>query len=754
MAIKEGSENSNKAGADEPLSADVDTRLGVTTSQFVLIDDKDLTQDEMKDDLYRGVKAGDTVKVGELTGRGPDVRRPDPSGATTVENETEQNRDRKTLEDSERARLALQNNTVDPNAPAAPGERLDGIATAANPLGLTTGAPVATGTSAAPDLDPEEAARRGDYTALARIRLANQAREENEHIDVNGDGHIDGSRQAEFTSTMFSRDQYGGFKDPDGGYNDSFGGHYDTFGYKAQDGSYTNTSGESYNAKTNTFTDASGAPMKVPGAVTEIASTDRAAGADFVQFSAMAQADITNGTAPPNAPASRNGEAPVTVDGKAAAARAGGALSTSAPPTSERAQAVGAIGTAIQHNTRVHGGKPVPNWQLLPEAERLEWKLRQQYGAAEASVLSDQKRLLAFIKANQATPGANGKITGPAAATSASVPAVAAANSTAPSPEQPAFHEVSEAEVSKALNSQPIIHHHSDGTVDTARSSADKVEVASGTTWYADSKGGFWDQYGGYYDKTGAYWDTDGTYYSPDGKFSIDPKGATRWTDGSYTDTHGHTVDKDGNYVDFDGTRIKPPEGVDFKAQMIAADSKNERWTPPERPVPLATADTVLPSTMLKDIPFTFTRFPVVPVTPSVTLPDTKLSLTPPVVTAPSLTTGSAIASGLTLTPPSLIATDQKQDAAFKVDTSRFAQAQTCSATPTSSSTFSNLFGSVHDWLMGSNKPTQDTKYLNACTASSSSPLALNSGSLNLTVSPSLLTVDAKTTAAAPKPGL
>lgn len=583
--------------------------------------------------------------------------------------------------------------------------------------------------------DLEDAALRGDALAIARLKLAKQAREENEHIDVDDDGEHD-EPEPEILSTLFTRDEFGGFVAKDDDYYDSFGGHYDSFGYTAEDGSYTNTSGERYNAGTNEFKEKNGKTMEVPGAVTQMAAEDKTAGAEFLSMAEAEQHRIDSGANRGADPKAGLQQKPA-VNRAAASRREGGGQETGNTPTGKEAREVATIGTAMKQDDKHHGRHTKKDYEYLPEAERIQWRLRKELGERANQVLADHQKLLDYIHAHPAS-AADAKLG------AAATPADKGQAGAEAMPSE--FTAVSADVVAKTLHSQPAVHH-GDGA---KASSGDKVEAAASTTWYADKDGGYWDEFGGYYDKTGAYWDTDGTFYSADGKFNIDPKGGTHWTDGSYTDTHGHTVDKDGDYVDFDGTKVKPPEGVDFKKQMIEADQKGERWTPPERAAPLSAEDTRLPSTILDNLPFTFT--------PSLNLPPLQLQPQIPVA-APA-----TAATDLRLTPPKLIAdttktapviaTDAKQDANFKVDASRFTQAAcTEPGTKSSSWSFSSLFSGVHDWMMGSNKTTtvKDTRFLDTAspTACTTSPLALNSGG----VTP-LMTAPETKTAVAPKMGL
>lgn len=733
MAIREGIENQTNTEEQQP-STDTNPRLGVGTSQFVMMEQPNLTLEQTKDDLFGAVKSGNTVKVGELTGREPDVTRPDPSGTVRIEAEADHNRDHQDLEAQERKRLEeLKSAGIGVNEP-------DGIATAENPLGLQIG-PHHRRHHSGPVTDIVEAIEEGDYTAIAQIHMANALRELNEHIDVNGDGNIVGGERQPMSS-MFTEDKFGMFHANDDEFvYDKFGGRYDAYGYRSGNGSYTNTSGEHYDSTSKTFTGKDGKPMEVNGAMKDMVKDDPEAGADYLQALDAQRHPEDTKTATPQA----------KVDGQKGSDTPGGGLhTTESPPPTEKQIQHATVDVHVKGMVAKAGIKTVPayKYENLPAVQRMNWKLEQMPASERKHILASKANMEKFsaqykqeiLKEAKDANAANGKGQQP----------TEFANDE--------FKVVSADEVAKALHSQPIIHHHAEtntpasssaGTAapGTPTSSADKVETATSTTWIADKDGGFWDEYGGYYDKTGAYWDADGTYYSPDGKFSTDVNGATSWADGSYSDKQGHTIDKDGNYIDFDGTRIKPPEGVDFKKQMMEAVAKGERWTPPERTTPLEIA--TVPSTLLSEMPFSFNLKPLdlAPVTPTITNPASQTATVTTSATTTTATTKDASLPGSTIaaTKTAPIATDTKADTSLKIDTSHFVQAN---VNPLPATSFASAFGDLHDWLMGIGTPSvTDTK--------STSPSSLSSTLLSstATVTPVATTTN-KTAAPVPKPGM
>jgi hypothetical protein len=121
------------------------------------------------------------------------------------------------------------------------------------------------------------------------------------------------------------------------------------------------------------------------------------------------------------------------------------------------------------------------------------------------------------------------------------------------------FTALSEAEAVKNIHTI-----HTPDLVDGKTAAA--PSGSSDDKWYADKRGGIFDDEGGYYDTRGGYWSGKGEYY--------DPKGG-------YWDTKNNHVDKDGNLTAADGKYYKAQDGIDFRAQLIAAVDTGKDWAPP-----------------------------------------------------------------------------------------------------------------------------------------------------------------------------
>ena len=185
----------------------------------------------------------------ELTGWTRDASRPEESIVPGMARETQENADRKEEEDKRLKQAADANAQAQLN----PGEDKPAdplLAFMADPFGLHNSTSPQASSYSGDSL--EEAIRRGDWSAAARIMNAVRAREESEHQDFSGDGNVAGSRAvatgytaADYGPT-YTSDSYGNWD-----YGDRYGGHYSNFGYQAADGSFTGTSGMKVSADGN-----------------------------------------------------------------------------------------------------------------------------------------------------------------------------------------------------------------------------------------------------------------------------------------------------------------------------------------------------------------------------------------------------------------------------------------------------------------------------------------------------------------------
>ena len=194
MAIKEEERQEfAETKVENGLSGtDVNVRTGMTNDQFDLYQKKDVDMAvEFKDELYDAVKRGDVQKVKELTGWARDASRPDDTIVTDMTRETQENADTKEKEDEAKRQQALnEQNAAASGATGTEGPVDPLMAFMMDPFGLTKSGPPAAETYSGNSI--EEAIRRGDWTAAARIMNALRAREQNEKQDFSGDGYVSG----------------------------------------------------------------------------------------------------------------------------------------------------------------------------------------------------------------------------------------------------------------------------------------------------------------------------------------------------------------------------------------------------------------------------------------------------------------------------------------------------------------------------------------------------------------------------------
>ncbi|TAL40049.1 MAG: hypothetical protein EPN97_00920 [Alphaproteobacteria bacterium] len=591
-------------------------------------------------------------------------------------------------------------------------------------------------------LTEEEAERKGDFTALLRIRLANAAREINEHMDVNGDGVVAGSLSPGegHDSVLFARDEYGGCYAKDGYYHDKFGGYYDGIGYTAKDGSYTSIGGEHWDAKTGKVTNADGTERRqTSDVVAEAAKKDPKIGRDQVKADTqIAESREEAERKRKKAPSQKRG-----VDTKGASQSAGGGLRSGVTITADDQEKSDII---LQRRIERHEdtSKPITAADIKYAAE--------QQARRKRGVEHRRGALSEFIAAQSTAPVTSAELK----------QANEAFSQRGDNYRKTTFKAVSKEEAQAALGRIHVpvkegahVHssadhggaadHDHDDHSSTAAAKAvsetkpkdqkDNAATTPGGNWYADSKGGYWDEYGGYYDKDGGYWEVDGGYWD---KYNVytDVNGGRTWPDKSYLDPNFNYVDKDGCYWTDDGTKIKPPAGMDFKKQMQEAAAKHEQWHLPEELKSLITSKVPAPDLNLKstapitpDIASSLTPIkltdpkagdapkaePVTPVLSPIKIDAAPLRLEPvkfsPSLDLPPLKLNTNVGASTTTSGTSFSLLDAKQNSTpastdnnFNVDQSHF---QMCTAQSSPKNDFSSFFNNYHDFLSSAKPETK-----------------------------------------------
>lgn len=571
-------------------------------------------------------------------------------------------------------------------------------------------------------LTEEEAERKGDFTALLRIRLANAAREVNEHMDVNGDGVVAGSLSpgGGHDSVLFARDEYGGYYAKDGYYHDKFGGFYDDYGYHDKSGSYTTNSGAHWDAKTGKMTNADGTERTVSSeTVREQLKKDPKLGETITTIDEQFNQEQNGGESKPK------------VDTAGAASTAGGGRGRVQKPTSAETREK----TEIVMEEREAEGRDLHGPSSAAERKRAN----EIYKNRHRHINNQRGELTNFIAAQSTAPatsaelkqaneafsqrgGGHGKTTFKAVSKEEAQAALGRIHV----PVKEGAHVHTSADHGGAAD-----HDHDEhGSTPAAKADGEtkpkdqKANAATtpGGNWYADSKGGFWDEYGGYYDKDGGYWEFDGGYWD---KYNVytDVNGGRTWPDKSYLDPNFNYVDKDGCYWTDDGTKIKPPAGMDFKKQMQEAAAKHEKWHLPEELVPLITSKVPAPDLMKSTAPITqdlassLTPIkltdpkagdapktdPVTPVLSPVKL-NTNLELLPPKLTSGFDSSPAAAGTSFSLLDPKRNSTPASPENNFNVDQSQF---QMCTAQSSPKNDFSSFFNNYHDFLSSAKPETK-----------------------------------------------
>ena len=589
-------------------------------------------------------------------------------------------------------------------------------------------------------LTEDEAERKGDFTALLRIKLANAAREASEHFDVNGDGYVatslssSGEAESVAGSALYGRDEFGGYYAKDGDYYDKFGGYYDDHGYTAKDGSYTSIGGEHWDASTGKVTDADGTEREqTSDVVADAIKKKPTIGRDQVKMDTRV---AENREAEERKKKKKPAKQP-KINKPGAAASAGGGIQfgititaedkeksdiilqgrierhedTSKPPTAAEIKNA----NEVFENRRKHVDHVREDLSEFIVSQRL------QGGQGAATVTADEMKQADAIF--QQRSGSRKKTTFKAVSKEEAEAALGRIH--VPVKEGAHVH-------TSADHGGPADHDHDDHSAlpaakaeGEAKPKDQKSDAATdGANWYADSKGGYWDEFGGYYDKDGGYWEVDGGYWD---KYNVytDVNGGRTWPDKSYLDPDFNYVDAAGCYYMPDGTQIKPPAGMDFKKEMQEAAAKHEKWHLPEELVPLLKAkDPVLPALSqgavspgaqhedtktdqtVKVDPVTKVETPVKLDATSVKLEPVKLS-TNLNLTPLKLNTNFGTTTTVNTTFSLL---DPKQNSTPAKPEENYSQFQMCSAQSSPKNDFSSFFNNYHSFLT-SEKAVGETKF-------------------------------------------
>ena len=581
-------------------------------------------------------------------------------------------------------------------------------------------------------LTEDEAERKGDFTALLRIRLANAAREASEHLDVNGDGFIaqslsSGEADRTAPSLFYGQDEFGGYYAKDGNYHDKFGGYYDPFGYTAKDGSYTSAGGDHWDAETGKVTLASGEERPQTSEVVQQAiENDPTIARDQIKMDTqVAESRETEERKRRKQP---SGKKKPKVNTAAAAQAAGAGIAYGAVVVTNDDREV----SNIILETRIQEHRDTSKPATADEIQRANEEFLRKKGFIERA----RTRLSQQI-ADDATPDDKDGV-----AQRGDRPKFTAVSKEEASAKIKSMHvPAAAAKVTKATKATGAtpggdVKKPEDGatTATTGNTTADQktdATAAAGSNWYADARGGYWDEFGGYYDKDGGYWEVDGGYWD---KYNVytDVNGGRTWPDGSYLDPKSNFVDKDGCYYMPDGAQIKPPVGMDFKKQMQEAAAKNETWHLPDELKPLlmskvpavdlnlkalapissnlASSLKPLDLTGLKTAPVTNVETPVKFDAVPLKLEPGKLgaNLTlPPLKLDSGLGSPTAKGTGFSLLDPKQNSTPASAGNNFNVDTSRF---QMCSTQGNPKNDFSSFFNNYHTFLTA-DKPASETKF-------------------------------------------
>ncbi|TAL36494.1 MAG: hypothetical protein EPN97_06215 [Alphaproteobacteria bacterium] len=611
MAIKEEERGEfPETKVDNGLSGtDVNVRTGMTNDQFDMYQRKDVDmQVEFKDELYDAVKRGDIQKVKELTGWTRDATRPDDTIVTDLTKQTQDNADIKEKEDAAKRQQEALNAQ---NAGAAGAEGQQGpvdslMAFMMDPFGLTKSGPPAAQAYSGESL--EEAVRRGDWSAAARIMNAIRAREQNEKQDFSGDGVVSGGSSSGSAYGPGTPDMYGGtmYYDNSGNwqYQDQYGNTWDSYGKTYADGSWEGTNGTSVSAKEPTIiheTDGTTTDLVKLGVIKpetppqEAVKITVAAGKLGEDIAAA-----VDGTTPTNQPPT----------GLAANANSSPNAKPQPPSRANTPLEKEFRNAALQHMAKLHPELKAEDIKLSKE----QWEALRKAGDMRRAGQNADAYLKGLIAKEQAAAGV--PLTYPLS-TTAPAPAPAPQPQVETKPvvdtETPATDinlnlnlsasaltagsslavgsSLGTSSLSSGLGTStlgsgvssssfvgPVDYSYWDDdpmywSDDWLKSSAPDPALASQYDEYRDSDGGYWDEYG-YNDKNGGYtWDDT----AENGSLA-----------GGYQDKNGNFVDKDGNLY-LDGNYTDKPDA-------LAANAPSGGWAAALKTAAASTTEFVLPT--------------------------------------------------------------------------------------------------------------------------------------------------------------
>lgn len=601
MAIKEEERQefaeTKVADTENVSSTDVNVRTGMTNDQFDLHQKKEVDQQiEFKDELYSAVQRGDIQRVKELTGWTRDATRPDNTVVTEVTQETQENAHLKEKEEETKRQKELNER----NAAATGAEPVDPLmAFLTDPFGLhNPGAAEKAENYSGNSL--EEAIRRGDWTAAARIMNALRAREQNEKQDFNDDGHVSGGSSSSMEAAYGpgTSDSYGGttYYDSSGNwyYGDRFGGVYDTYGYTYADGSKTGADGS--------HVDAQDPSVIVMADGTKIQAQDAGLDGSLEQTKQL-QDLLVLGSQTLNGVEGNNPADPTFQ--QTANSAEGAANTPSTPQLSAAGQGVviratkkhGVTGAKVEVNNVFTA---VRDMQVVDETTgqlRLANKNEQEKMLQALNSEDESIRNAAFAKIN--IDPASGNFT----LKKASQDSVAS------------FSTMSFAR--PGSTSAPEGESVTPSAVDTSTWYEDEYgyyDLGTGSYYEKDASAEAEGWQGDYYSDDGWSKDADGNWTSPEGTIYYADgdisyaDGGYEWADGAYMDAEGTYVDANGDLYLSDNFESTPnalaadaPEGG-WKEAVKAAAASGTTFTMPTKdpavaPQSVATAD-VAPSTV------------------------------------------------------------------------------------------------------------------------------------------------------------
>ena len=594
MAIKE-EERQEFAGTqvdNGPASTDVNVRTGMTNSDFDLFQKKDVSgEQEFRDDLYSAIKRGDVERVKELTGWTRDATRPDDTVVPALAKETQENADRKEAEDK-RLQAQANQNSQELTSPGdeQPADPL--LAFMKDPFGLG-GASTQKGPESYGGDSLEEAIRRGDWSAAARIMNAVRAREENEHQDFSGDGYIAGGQGNSMDSAYYNQPGAGWGAE----YTDS-NGNFQPWA-ESSDGSVKSIDGTHYDSTSNEIKLRNGQTYESPSGEPLDATTSREAVKTEATLAAL-NANIDPHTGKPLDPSKPTGT-PATI-ASGTAANVDTAVSVNAEQKDRKESVASLSVSELAEQQRFHQ-RVTAEIRDLPEAERkAAWHTIQKGTEAERAALYTKILGADVYAAHKQTLDDLSWERKHGTLSNDKLAEITAGHKPAESVPVPAADTTGTAVAGAAVTTG--------GAYDWAKDEWFYKDTKGQDGYgYADSFGNYWVPDGGHYDENG--------YTDKNGGYTWDNTAANGTLAGGYQDRDGNYVDKSGNlflagnYSETpDRLAAEAPNGGKWKDILDASAAKNETFTLPAKP---DAATTVAPSTVASTVTPTVNTVPGVP---------------------------------------------------------------------------------------------------------------------------------------------